>query len=114
MCKRKDNVTKERMIFSYIKGALFLEWKTDSGKVNFYTFLGAIIFALLTIIPDKIIDFANMIYSMAKLNTTYESKTNYLPLLIAVIAGMLCFVLMGFIFEKRESLKEAVKDNEDV
>ncbi|OSA89572.1 UNVERIFIED_ORG: hypothetical protein B2H93_16040 [Clostridium botulinum] len=117
MFNKNNKTSKEHMITTYIKGAIKLELKSDSGKINFSTFLGAMIFAFVFTLPDGVLEIGKTLYSMFKLNSIYEAKVNFVPLYIAVICGFLCFVLMGFVFEKQNSLKqqiEEVKVNDEI
>lgn len=116
MCKENGKISNEHIIVSYIKGAFKLEFNSDSGKINFCTFLGSLILAFFLVLPDKLLEIGKTIYSMCKLDSIYESKIDLTPLYISVGCGILCFVLMGFIFEKQVRLKEQVnniKNNEE-
>lgn len=110
MLKQSNKPSKESMIYTYIKGAIKLEFKSDSGKINFTTFLGAMIFAFIFTLPDGILEGAKTLYSMFKLNTMYEAKVNFTPLYIAIGTGILCFILMGFIFEKQVYIKKEIEE----
>lgn len=110
MLKKNSKPSKENMIYSYIKGAIKLEFKSDSGRINFSTFLGSIIFAFISTLPDGILEVSKTLYSMFKLNTMYEAKINFIPLYIAVGTGLLCFVLMGLIFERQSYIKKKIEE----
>lgn len=110
MLKKSSKPSKETLIYTYIKGAIKLEFKSDSGRINFSTFLGAMIFAFVFTLPDGILEGAKTLYSMFKLNTMYEAKVNFTPLYIAIGTGLLCFILMGLIFEKQNYIKRQIEE----
>ena len=49
-------------------------------------------------------------YALFKLNKFYDPVINLVPFYIAVFSGMLCFVLMGFIFKNQCKVKEHIQD----
>lgn len=110
MFRKGKKTLKEFMITTYIKGAMKLELNSDGGKVNYKTFLGALVFAFIFCLPDGILEVIKTLYALFKLEQFYDPKVNLTPFYIAVCSGILCFVLMLFIFDRQTKVKEAIEE----
>lgn len=105
MLSRNKKPFKESLIFTYIKGAVKLELKSEAGKVNYKSFLGALIFAFIFCLPNEVVESLKDLYSFFKLDKVYEAKVNLIPFYIAIGGGILCVILMGIISYNQTKLK---------